>query len=244
MFFCWILFVCLFIHYGSTVIPVNQHDEILPKSPLNNLSTIKYNNIHLKSKTKRRKVKENNGKVQEERKATLQLMPIAVDNRAKNYQIMANKEKETKQKPGYNPLDSKAIKEKSSELGIASQKEDKLLKTKKEAKRNTNKISTLALEESTLRFKKRTQIVSNSASKYNPTTVQNTLKIKAHSNSYPVSQIQGALDVSQKEIWFVSDEGSDKYNCQTESTPCKNLQTVLDRVSDGAEIYVTSETLS
>ena len=37
---------------------------------------------------------------------------------------------------------------------------------------------------------------------------------------------------------------SDRDNCQTESTPCKNLQTVLNRASDGAEIYVTSETLS
>ena len=59
-----------------------------------------------------------------------------------------------------------------------------------------------------------------------------------------MSETQVTLDVSQKEIWFVSDEGSDRYNCQTESTPCKNLQTVLDRASDGAEIYVTSETLS
>ena len=40
---------------------------------------------------------------------------------------------------------------------------------------------------------------------------------------------------------FVSDEGSDRDNCQTESTPCKNLQTVLNRASDGAEIYITSE---
>ena len=87
-------------------------------------------------------------------------------------------------------------------------------------------------------------MISNSASKYNSTAVQKLLITKAHSNSDPVSETQGILDVSQREIWFVSDEGSDLYNCQTESSPCKNLQTVLDRASDGAEIYVTSETLS
>ena len=111
--------------------------------------------------------------------------------------------------------------------------------TKREAKSKTNKNSSLGLEDSTLKSEKTTQIISNSASKYNLTTVQNTLITNAHSNSNPMSETHGIL-----EIWFVSDEGSDRYNCQTESTPCKNLQTVLDRASDGAEIYVTSETLS
>ena len=101
--------------------------------------------------------------------------------------------------------------------------------TKREAKSITNKSSTLALEDSTLESEKTTQIISNSA--FNSTTAQDILNTKAHSKS-------------EREIWFVSDEGSDKYNCQTESTPCKNLQTVLDRASDGAEIYVTSDTLS
>ena len=45
-------------------------------------------------------------------------------------------------------------------------------------------------------------------------------------------------------IWYVSDGGSDENDCQTEFTPCKNLQTVLDRATDGADIYVTSDTLS
>ena len=44
--------------------------------------------------------------------------------------------------------------------------------------------------------------------------------------------------------WHVSDEGSDDNDCQTESAPCKNLQSVLDRASDGTDIYVTSDTLS
>ena len=116
--------------------------------------------------------------------------------------------------------------------------------TKREAKSKTNKSSTLALEESTLEYKKTTQIISHSAFKYNSTTVQDILKTKTHSDSDPMSKTQEILDVSQKEIWFLSDEGSDQYNCQTESTPCKNLQTVLDRATDGAEIYVTSEILS
>ena len=93
-------------------------------------------------------------------------------------------------------------------------------------------------------LRKTTQMISHSASEYNSKTVQDILKTKTHSNSDPMSETQGILDVSQKETWFVSDEGSDRDNCQTESTPCKNLQTVLNRASDGAEIYVTSETLS
>ena len=264
MIFCWMFLVCLFIHYGSTVMPVNQHNNILPQSQFNNLSTRTYNNIHLKSKTESRNVQKNSGKVQEERKTRTeinrvhsQIMPIAVDNRANNYQNMVNKEKETKIKVEYNLIGPKIITEKSYESGIASQKGNKLLKpkikreaehflsvTKREAKTKTNKSSNLPLEEITLEYEKTTQIISHSASKYNSTTVQNTLITKAHSNSDPMSETQGILNVSQKEIWFVSDEGSDKYNCQTESTPCKNLQTVLDRASDGAEIYVTSETLS
>ena len=264
MFFCWILFVCLFIHYGSTVVPMSQHNKILPTSKLNNLSTRKYNNIHLKSKTEMRKVQENTGKLQEERKTITeikrvysQVMFIGMDNRQNNCQNIANKEKETKQKAGYNLLGAKVITEKSYESGIASQKEKKLLKpkikreaqyflsfTKREAKNKTNKSSDLALEKSTLEFEKTTQIISNSASMYNSTTVQNTSITKAHSNSDPMSETQGILDVSQKEIWFVSDEGSDIYNCQTESSPCKNLQTVLNRASDGAEIYVISQTIS
>ena len=251
--------MCLFIHYGSTVIPKNQNDKISPTSQLNSPSIIKYNNIHLKSKTEMGKVKDNSGKLQEERKTITETngvySPIAMGSRAKNYQNMAKKEKETKQKVEYNLLGPKVITEKSSESGMASQKGNKLLNpkikreaeyflsvTKRESK--TNKSSTLALEESTLEYEKSAQMISNSASKYNSTAVQNILITKAHSNSDTVSETQVTLDVSQKEIWFISDEGSDRYDCQTESTPCKNLQTVLDRASDGAEIYVTSETLS
>ena len=45
-------------------------------------------------------------------------------------------------------------------------------------------------------------------------------------------------------VWFVSDYGSDDNDCQTESTPCKNLQTVLDRASDDADIHVSSHRLT
>ena len=237
--------VCLFIHYGSTVIPVNQHDKISPKSQLNNLSTRKYNNIHLKSKTEVKKVQENTGKVREETRPLTeiyrvhsQIMSIAMDNKANHYQNMANKEKETKQKTGYNLLGPKIITKKSYESGIASQKENKLLKPK--IKREAEQFLSGTKRET----KSKTNKISNSASKYNSTTVQNAFITKAHSNSYSMSETQGIVGVSQNEIWFVSDMGSDRYNCQTESTPCKNLQTVLDRASDGAEIYVTSETLS
>ena len=44
--------------------------------------------------------------------------------------------------------------------------------------------------------------------------------------------------------WYISDEGSDQNDCHSESAPCLNLQTVLDRATDGADIYVTSDTLS
>ena len=73
MFFCWILFVSLFIHYGSTVMPVNQHNKILPTSQLKNMSTRKNKNIYLKSKTEMRKVQENTGKIREERKTITEI---------------------------------------------------------------------------------------------------------------------------------------------------------------------------
>ena len=50
--------------------------------------------------------------------------------------------------------------------------------------------------------------------------------------------------VVEKNIWYVSDDGSDENDCHTESAPCRNLQTVLDRATDGADIYVTSPILS
>ena len=241
--------------------PANQHDKISPASQLNKLSTRKYNIIHLKSKTSMKIVQQSSGKLKEESKTITeinrvysQIMPIS---RPKNYQNMANKEIETKIKVEYNLLGPKIITKKSYESGIASQKENKSLKlrnkreaehflsvTKREANNKTNKSSTLALEESILESEKTTKIKSNSAFKYNLTTVQDILKTKAHSNSDHMSETQGILDAAEKEIWFVSDEGSDRDNCQTESTPCKNLQTVLDRTSDGTEIYVTSATLS
>ena len=210
MFFCWIFLVCLFIHYGSTVMPVNQHDKISPKSQLNSLYSINYINIHLKSKTEMRKVQESSGKLQKERKTITEINRVYSQEmsvgRAKNYPNIANKEKETKQKAGYNGdfltkvtgynlLGPKVIKEKSFKSGIASQKENKLLKlrnkreaeyflsvTKREANNKTNKSSTLALEETTLKSEKTTQMISNSAFKYNVTTVQNTLLTNEHSN--------------------------------------------------------------
>ena len=45
-------------------------------------------------------------------------------------------------------------------------------------------------------------------------------------------------------IWYVSDTGSDNNDCHLESAPCRNLQTILDRAKDGADVYVTSNFLS
>ena len=42
----------------------------------------------------------------------------------------------------------------------------------------------------------------------------------------------------------MSDFGSDDNDCHSASSPCKNLQTVLDRATDRADIYVTSQTLA
>ena len=42
----------------------------------------------------------------------------------------------------------------------------------------------------------------------------------------------------------MSDDGSDDNDCHSASAPCRKLQTVLDRATDGADIYVTSNTLS
>ena len=54
--------------------------------------------------------------------------------------------------------------------------------------------------------------------------------------------IFSALNVSN--TWFVSDYGSDDNDCHSEFLPRRNLQTVLDRAAEGADIYVTSDTLS
>ena len=266
MFFCWTFLLCLFIHYNLTVMTMKQYNTIILKSQFSNLSTIKYNNIHLKSKTNKGKVQENSGKLQEERKAITeinrvysQISPITMDNRVKNYEDMANKEKEIKQKLGYNLHGPKVIKEKPSKSGIESQKHNKLQKlkmnrkpghflsaSKRETKSKIIERSNKTLEGATLESEGKTQLSQNSGSKYDSTTVQNIFITKTYTNKDLVSDLpsQRTLNVSQKEVWFLSNEGSDRYDCKTESTPCKNLQTVLNRASDGADIYVTSDTLS
>ena len=45
-------------------------------------------------------------------------------------------------------------------------------------------------------------------------------------------------------FWYVSDNGSDLANCQTANTPCRNLQTVLNKAADGAVISVMSTSLN
>ena len=45
-------------------------------------------------------------------------------------------------------------------------------------------------------------------------------------------------------IWYVSEEGADDNDCHSESTPCRNLRTVMDRAKDGADIYLVSDTIT
>ena len=60
-----------------------------------------------------------------------------------------------------------------------------------------------------------------------------------------MSKISSCIEDSKLvNIWYVSDYGSDENACHSASAPCRNLQTVLDRATDGADIYVTSDTLS
>ena len=248
--------------------PVNQLNKKIHISQLNSLSTIKYNNVNIKSKTKMRKVQENIGKLLEERKLITEInrvyswkMPIEMDNKTKNNQNMANKEKELKDKARYNIFGLGFLKQKFPEYGIGSQKDNKLLKLtmnktaehflsvlKSENESKNIESSNKTLEWAKLKSGEITQIISNSDSKYDSTSVQSVILTETHTSKDLISnlpsQIQRTLNVSQKQIWFLSDEGSDRNNCQTESTPCKSLQTVLDKASDGAEIYVTSKTLS
>ena len=60
----------------------------------------------------------------------------------------------------------------------------------------------------------------------------------------PLLQVQLFSVPLTANIWYVSDYGSDDNDCHSASAPCRNLQTVLDRATDGADIYVTSRTLS
>ena len=52
------------------------------------------------------------------------------------------------------------------------------------------------------------------------------------------------VDFKSNNIWYVSDDGSDDNDCHSASAPCRNLQTVLNNATDGADIYVTFDTLS
>ena len=62
---------------------------------------------------------------------------------------------------------------------------------------------------------------------------------------YNVSKISSCIVGSKLiNIWYVSDYGSDDNDCHSASAPCRNLQIVLNRAADGADIYVTSDSLS
>ena len=205
--------------------PMNQHDKMLPASQLNSLSTLNYNDRNIQ--VERKAITEIHGWYS-------QIMSTAMDNGAEDHQNMAIEEKETKETARFNIHGFKISKSPESRIGSQDYKDGKLLLSvvKRDAKSKTIESSNKSLEGTTLE------------TKYDVTTFQNKTITKAQSNSDSVSQIHGILDLSQKEIWFVSDGGSDRYDCQTASAPCRNLQTVLNRASDSADIYVTSETLS
>ena len=50
--------------------------------------------------------------------------------------------------------------------------------------------------------------------------------------------------LNNSNTWYVSNDGSDDNDCHSAAGPCRSLQTVLDRATDGADIYVTSDSLS
>ncbi len=53
-----------------------------------------------------------------------------------------------------------------------------------------------------------------------------------------------SISATQRNVWYLSYSGSDTNDCLTESTPCQNLQTILDRAREGADILVTSDKMS
>ena len=222
----------------------------------------KHNDINFKNKPNFKSVQGNNGRNHEVGKeskieitrALSQVMPIMRTIRAIKYHNMADKQNQGKQKTRYYLMINKIFKQivsgsrgnlhnESNLLKLkASSEEKQLLSIKKrEAGSKNIETSKILLDEAT----KNTSI---NISEYDLTTVQNIIMTETHLNKDPVSTIttqnHSVLDFPQKEIWFVSDEGSDKNNCHTESTPCRNLQTVLDRALGDTNIYVTSSTLS
>ena len=224
------------------------------------MSTLKHNDINLTSKLKIKRIHKNNGRAQKERKPTTEItstfshiLPLL------SYQNMSNIQKNRKQK-SHEFLGPNLSKQMLIGSSKGLQNDNWFLKLKKKRKidhsmsrsrRNSKskfiRISNKTLEQPTLEVEKHTD-TSISGSRYDFTTVKNILIEKVHDNTDSVSnvspQVYRESDVSQKEVWFASDEGSDANDCHSESTPCKNLQAVLDRATDGVNIYITSETLS
>ena len=195
---------------------------------------MKYNNVNFMSKYKN----------------TESGTSITRKSMAKSNPSMVETQSQGRHKSGHNLPELKIIKQKKTRIALIN---DHLVKLNNEAdnvhsvkKRaveiraydNSNKV----LEEETLDSKIKKKMINS-----NETLVQLS---EAHTSKDVIpdmpSQIQGVIEHLQKETWFVSDNGSDVNNCKTVSTPCKNLQTVLDRASDHADIYicVTSDTLS
>ena len=52
------------------------------------------------------------------------------------------------------------------------------------------------------------------------------------------------LDGVATNTWYESDEGSDMNVCNSLASPCRHLQSVLNKACDGADIIITSSTLN
>ena len=214
--------------------PLNVNDKKILTSHLN----IKYSNVNLVSKNK---------KTETTTKALSEATSIKRKIIAINNPSMAKRQKSIHDLPNLKNVNQKKtqtaiINDNLIKLNI-NRKADNFHSVKKrtveiKAIQNSNKV-----QEGEMLDSKINRELRNS----NEITIPSILMRETRTNEDVISempsQIRRVLEYSQKNTWFVSDEGSDENNCQIESTPCKNLQTVLDRASNDADICVTSDTL-
>ena len=218
--------------------PLNLNDTKILKSPLNILSTMNYN-VNLMSKNK---------KTETTIKALSEATSIKRKIIAINNPSMAKRQNSIHDLPDLKNVNQKKtrtaiINDNLIKLNI-NRKADNFHSGKKrsveiKAIENSNKVQEEEMLDSKINRKLRNS---------NEITIPSILMREAHTSKDEISempfQILAVVEYSQKNIWFVSDKGSDENNCQIESTPCRNLQTVLVRASDNADIYSTSDTLS
>ena len=124
MFFCWCFLVCLFIHYGLTMIPSIQQVDLKPKSQLINRSATKHNNISLMNKLESKNLQNYNSKTQEKRngknKRIKPISPIPRDIMTKTDQDIVKIQHQGKQKARYDVSEFKTLKQTKSASVIRS----------------------------------------------------------------------------------------------------------------------------